>query len=344
MPHPFEVDAVYLSAHVDELVDVTFADIQSQFLLLPRGPNFVEFAQFQSAYEALKQETSAFTRFDEDTVWAALKRDALVYLVLRTILGLSPPEWCDVARSERNVDVPQGVARQWDTRCRTDRALFSRAVTPLTRSRSVALVSVAVEFISKGAPSGGVDVVHRLNKFDTSDGLASVRVAAEQHVPYAVLLYERYLGRPYASHRDSVSEMVGDVMESAIEERLARAHITFRKTRRAERVAGFEQAPDFFIPTELAPAAIIEAKITGDDGTARDKVTRVQNLAKMRDDRERAGQQGFELIACIDGRGFRVRREDMRKLLVATKGKVFTLATLDRLIDCTSLKGYLPKP
>ncbi len=92
-----------------------------------------------------------------------------------------------------------------------------------------------------------------------------------------------------------------------------RAGMTFRKTKRAERVPGFEQAPDFFVPTEFAPASVIEAKITGDDGTARDKVTRLQNLAKIRDNRERAGEPSFELVACIDGRGFRVRREDMRK-------------------------------
>ena len=132
-------------------------------------------------------------------------------------------------------------------------------------------------------------------------------------------------------------------MESAIEERLARSRMTFRKTRRAERVPGFEQAPDFFIPTEVAPAAIIEAKITGDDGTARDKVSRVLNLAAMRDSRERAGEPGFELIACIDGRGFRVRREDMRKMLLATRGKVFTLATLDRLVENTRLREFVPR-
>lgn len=39
----------------------------------------------------------------------------------------------------------------------------------------------------------------------------------DAHIPYAVLLYEHYLGRPFASHRDGVSELVGDVMESAIE-------------------------------------------------------------------------------------------------------------------------------
>jgi hypothetical protein len=37
----------------------------------------------------------------------------------------------------------------------------------------------------------------------------------------------------------------------------------------------------------------------------------------------------FEVIACISGRGFGVRREDMKKLLLATRGKVFTFKTLD---------------
>jgi hypothetical protein len=161
-------------------------------------------------------------------------------------------------------------------------------------------------------------------------------------VPYAVLLYERYLGSPFISHRNSVSTLVGDVMESAIEEHLGHAQITFRKTRRAERIAGFDQAPDFFVPTEFAPAVVIEAKITSDDGTARDKVARIKVLAEMRDRREREGKPTFELVACIDGRGFGVRRQDMRDMLTATKGKVFTLATLDRLIQHTRLVEFLP--
>jgi hypothetical protein len=177
---------------------------------------------------------------------------------------------------------------------------------------------------------------------DTGDGLASLQHVAAMHVPYAVLLYERYLGRPFASYRDAVSELVGDVMESAIEERLARAKITFRKTKRAERLPGFDQAPDFIVPTELAPAVIIEAKITGDDGTARDKVARILRLATMRDRRVATGEAAFEVVACVDGRGFGVRRQDMRDMLLATKGKLFTLSTLDHLIAYTALKDFLP--
>ena len=155
-----------------------------------------------------------------------------------------------------------------------------------------------------------------------------------------MLLYERYLGRPYASHRDSVSELIGDLMENAIEEHLESRNITYRKTGRAERIEGFDQAPDFFVPTEFAPAVIIEAKLTNDDGTARDKVTRLVHLAEIRDARKRAGVPSFEVVACIDGRGFGVRRQDMRRLIEATQGKVFTLATLDRLVQATRLEEF----
>jgi len=34
----------------------------------------------------------------------------------------------------------------------------------------------------------------------------------------------------------------------------------------------------------------------------------------------------------------------MRKILVATRGKVFTLATLDKLIEHSRLREFLPRP
>jgi hypothetical protein len=51
-----------------------------------------------------------------------------------------------------------------------------------------------------------------------------------------------------------------------------------------------------------------------------------------------------EVIACIGGRGFGVRREDMRKLLRATRGKVFTLKTLDQLVGCSRLREFAAHP
>ena len=118
------------------------------------------------------------------------------------------------------------------------------------------------------------------------------------------------------------------------------ARISFRKTRRAERLRGFDQAPDFIIPSEFNPQVVIEAKITEDDGTARDKVTRIQHLASLSAIGGPQLAPGFEVVACIEGRGFRTRREDMKKMLIATKGKVFTVKTLSKLIEGTRLKEF----
>ncbi|MHB1712895.1 MAG: hypothetical protein ACYCV7_16115, partial [Acidimicrobiales bacterium] len=185
------------------------------------------------------------------------------------------------------------------------------AVTGLARSPAWPLARVeqwpldmlqtACGVINLGAVTVPDGLVHRLDKFDTVHGLVSVRHAAQEHVPYAVLLHERFLGRPYASHRDAVSELVGDVMESAI-----------------------------------------EAKITGDDGTARDKVARILRLAHMRDERETSDQTAYQVIACIDGRGFGVRQQDCRDLLRPTRGKVFSANTLGDLIAYSDLVDFVP--
>jgi hypothetical protein len=129
------------------------------------------------------------------------------------------------------------------------------------------------------------------------------------------------------------------MVESAIEDVLSKAGVSYRKTKRAERVAGFDQAPDFIVPDEFSPSVVIEAKLTEDDGTARDKVTRVQRLRTLRDE----GKHSYQVVACIAGRGFKVRRNDMRRLLQATCGKVFTLATIEHLTQHTRIKDFVTR-
>jgi hypothetical protein len=211
-PKPFEFDLAYLHSHLDDMVESVFSDLQSQFLVLPRGKNLVTYGDFQAAYEVLKRHTAAFTAVSEHAIWQALRENALALLALRTILGISPPEWADLARSERGSDIDQGYARGLEKRARQSAEFIGQLRRPrgaLALSRIEALVSVAVHYITQGAPAGAADTVHRLDKVDTAEGLVSVQHAATQHVPYAVLLYERYMGRPFASHRDSISELVG---------------------------------------------------------------------------------------------------------------------------------------
>jgi hypothetical protein len=229
-----------------------------------------------------------------------------------------------------------------DRRVRTD-PLKPLSKGDVTQQRVRALIDVACQLLSEGAPETAAERLHRLDKADTKGGLVDLQAAAKLGIPYPMLLYERFLGRPFAGHKDSVSEMIGDVLEVKIEEMLTNAGISYRKTKRAEKIAGFDQAPDFVVPDEFAPRVVIEAKIAEDDGTARDKVTRVQHLGHLSTQGQPAGSYNYEVVACIGGRGFGVRREDMRKLLLATRGKVFTLKTIDQLVACTVLKELKTK-
>jgi len=72
----------------------------------------------------------------------------------------------------------------------------------------------------------------------------------------------------------------------------------------------------------------------------RDKVTRVQHQAGLIIRGQPDDSYQFEVIACISGRGFGIRRQDMKKLLLATRGKVFTVKQLDRLVDHTPLRDF----
>jgi hypothetical protein len=339
--YPFEVAFDELQADADAYVSAVFSLLESEFLLLPKGKGFIDYATFERAYEALKRATAGFERFSADMVTATVMETPLVLVVLRTMLGFTPPELAYVASQHRGVEVSQGFARTIDRKIRMA-PLEPLRVTAVTRSRIAQLVTTACETLKTPVAEENGDKIHRLDKADTRAGLASIRALAHMGAPYAMLLYERLLGRPFAGHRDSVSELVGDVLESAIEDVLSKASMSYRKTKRAEKIARFDQTPDFIIPSEFNPQVVIEAKLTEDDGTARDKVTRVQHLAQLSEQGLPNEQRRFEVIACIGGRGFGVRREDMRKLLLATRGKVFTLKTLDRLVDCSRLREFAP--
>lgn len=359
MKRPFELRSKELHDRIDEMVEVTISDLVSEFLLMPMGEGFIKYPDFRDAYEVLKRHTKAFTKFTEPVVHKALFENSRVLGIIRAILGMTPPEWAELARSELDSDITQGSARTLDRKCRDTsvylsvmqqryQARLGRAVKsgktverPKSLMRIDALVKVAIRYIARGTPKDLEGVIHRLDKFDTKNGMDSLRYAAKENVPYAVLLYERYLGRPFAGHRDAVSELVGEVMENAVEDRLRHAGVTYRKTGRAERIPGFGQAPDFCIPDEINPAVVIEAKITSDDGTARDKVARIKELETQRNEYVTAGRPGYEVVACIDGRGFRERREDMRQLLLRLGGKVFTTATLDHLTTHTRIREFV---
>ena len=340
MPFPFEVAFHEVETNLDRFVDAVFGALESEFLVMPRGEGFVDFPTFDAAYERLKRVTSGFRAFRPVEVAEAVLDEPISLIVLRCMLGFTPPEWAYLATRYTGIEVPQGAARALDRGIRTDPERPLPRNGGVTEQRVRALVTVACEHLARGAPNVPADRLHRLDKADTTAGLDSLRTIASLGAPYSVLLYERFLGRPFAAHRDSVSEIVGNLVENAIEAALARADITFRKTGRAERIPGFDQAPDFIVPSELNPQVVIEAKLSEDDGTARDKITRVQHLSELSLRDRPADNPKFQVVACIAGRGFGIRREDMKKLIIAARGKVFTLQNMRQLVAHTRLREY----
>lgn len=341
--HPFKASLAEIESNPESFVDIVFSGLVSEFLVLPKGEGFIDYSTFEQGYEHLKQATAAFQNITPEVVLPVALQHPISVIVLRTMLGFTPPEWAHITTQRTGAEVNQGFARTLDRRIRM------RPDTPLrqdgqTFDRLQAMVAVACHLLKEGAPATEPAKIHRLAKADTQDGAQSLRTLATIGAPYAMLLYERFLGRPFAGHRDSVSELVGYSLESAIEEILTQNGVSFQKTKRAERVPGFDQAPDFIIPSAFSPKIVIEAKLTEDDGTARDKVTRVQHLGALSTKDTAAGEPPkFSVVACIAGRGFGVRREDMRKLLLATHGKVFTFKTLDQLVEFSDIKAFKTK-
>jgi len=339
---PFEVPYEDVFNNPEPYVDAVFSCLESEFLIMPKGTGFVEYPVFERGYEALKIATAGFSRLDPEKIFKVAVSEPISIVALRTMLGFTPPEWGYVTTQKTGVQVSQSFVRSLDRKIRMNPQLELN-INGVTQERLSALIRTACSLLSSAVPEVGATRLHRLDKADTRNGIDSIMNFSGMGVPYAMLLYERFLGRPFAGHRDSVSDLIGDSLESAIEEVLTKARISFRKTKRSERIEGFDQVPDFIIPSEFNPQVIIEAKITEDDGTARDKVTRIQHLGELSFAGRSKNNPKYEVIACIGGRGFGVRREDMKKMIFATRGKVFTAKTLDRLVECTRLKEFKTK-
>ena len=144
------------------------------------------------------------------------------------MLGFTPPEWGYITTQRTGVSVTQGFVRSLDRKVR----LVPEAelnLNGITKERMQAMIKTACQLLSAGVPEVDNDQLHRLNKADTRQGTDSIKNLARIGVPYAMLLYERFLGRPFAGHRDSVSELVGDSLESALEDVLTKAGVSFRK-------------------------------------------------------------------------------------------------------------------
>lgn len=321
------------------------ASLQSYFVEMPRGESFLERSDFESAYRLFKANTKGGRTLARSIVLKSIRADPRVWIVLRAIAALTPPEAASLTMENMGTKAPSisaEVARRVDARCRRgEQVLMPRpqAGTKPDREDHDALTAMATalpKLISKGAPKVKASRVHRLDQFDKSRGRKDLVAAFDEPGGlYAELLYERILGRPYASHRDAVSGRVGDELEDEILELLEDHGIEARKTRAREKVATFPQAPDLLVPSDAKSIGdveiAIEAKMAEDDGTARDKVARVKALRSNEDLRVASGKPRRQIVAVLDGRGFGVREPDLIDLMEACDGHVYARSEIDQM-------------
>ena len=181
----------------------------------------------------------------------------------------------------------------------------------------------------------------KLDKRDTVEGWTSVARDAGEGVPYAALLYQRYVGGLWRQVQDAYSEVKGDAILELPLETLLRDHdVPFYRSpsgasgaRLTAQRYGIDPGPDFLIPEEN-PAVIIESKVGEDGGTVRDKAARIQRLAGI------AAQRGLILCAAVDGKGWSERPTALADVVIATNGRTFSLATLPHLLEVPEIAAW----
>ena len=82
MPFPFEVPFEEIEHNLDAYVDTVFSCLQSEFLTLPKGPDFIDYPVFERGYEALKQATGDFRDMAPEPVIGAIYRFPIAFLSL----------------------------------------------------------------------------------------------------------------------------------------------------------------------------------------------------------------------------------------------------------------------
>jgi len=179
---PFEVSLGEILQDPERYVDAVFSCLESEFLVMPKGTGFVEYPVFEHGYEALKMATIGFSQFDPEKVFRVTVSEPISIVVLRSMLGFTPPEWGYVTTQRTGVSVTQGFVRSLDRKVRMnpETELNTNGVT---KERLNAMVKTACQLLASGVPEVDKDQLHRLDKADTRNGIDSIKNLAGIGVP-----------------------------------------------------------------------------------------------------------------------------------------------------------------
>lgn len=312
---------------------------QPSFQYIPRGESMAGEEEFDAAYAELAARTGNFSAVNSQSLAAALRSNPATLAPLRMILGLTHNELAWSMKQVRSESKASGgtlktfernPSQPSDTRTEMIETIVATVLAIVDRSILQIPETARKHFHSK------------LDKRDTRDGWRTVAEDA-RGVPYSALLYQRYVGGVWRQVQDAYSEVKGDrLLEQPIADLFdangiayVRAGIGARGATETAELLGLSPGPDFALPQE-SPTVIIESKVAEDGGTARDKASRVINMARAADER------GLLACAVIDGRGWSERANALADVVLATQGRTYSLATLHHLLnipDIDTLQG-----
>jgi hypothetical protein len=106
---PFEAAYQDILQDPERYVDAVFSCLESEFLIMPKGAGFVEYPVFEKAYEALKAATTGFSQFDPRVISSIAVKEPFTIVILRTMLGFTPPEWGVYNQSKNRCICPVDV-------------------------------------------------------------------------------------------------------------------------------------------------------------------------------------------------------------------------------------------
>lgn len=227
---------------------------QPSFHLIPRGDAMLAAERFDAAYAALASGTAEFRDVTVERVADVLLAHPAALAPLRMIAGLTLKELAVAVRLASGTIVSDAALRAWEREHITPEPGTAKATRRAALAAAVANAVVAtIERRILTVPSAVVESFHsKLDKPDTMSGWQSVSLAATEGVPYASLLYQRYVGGVWRQVQDAYSEVKGDaVLEIPVETLLREERIPHWRSRRGAtgaaetaRAYGIEPGPD----------------------------------------------------------------------------------------------------
>lgn len=316
--------------------------LQAYFEVVPWDQEAMyEVETFGRIYRFVEERTGTFRRVKPETIAAVLQEKPCAILIFRLVLGYSLDEIELILQKGFGVSFGKDKLREIEQRCETATARllkqWGERVVPILSTFFFQAAYGETFAKLEGIPEASFKRRAKVLKLDPARGWESISEMASRGVAFVDLLYQRYVGGTVRQALDMGSALKADILEEPIRVLLSDQRIPFYQMRPRERIEGWEQAPGFLIPSKAAAEVVIEAKVAEDGGTARDKASRIERLARI------AEAKGAVCIAVVDGKGFRRINDALVPILANCKGKVFSYSNLRELLTLPEIAKWRGK-